>query len=135
MPKYTFEKLLYLTLPLGGGFLLRNSFATGEFKGEPFTFKMNEEWCTIYPEKEDSSEAKSHIHLRWRNLKFAQIVEIEKRTPQLRFFENESDSNLDTKAPFVFVFPSFYDWRNEATPIIENQNVFKKMGRKSWENF
>ena len=131
----SFKKLLGLTLPLGGGFLLRNSFGTGEFKGELFNFRLKGEWCTIYPKGAESSEERSHIHLRWKNLRFAQVVEIEKRTPQLRFFEKEEDSQLDSKAPFVYVFPSFYDWGNEAKPIMENQNLYTEWVNNNGKSF
>ncbi|MFZ8934518.1 MAG: hypothetical protein ACO20H_12275 [Bacteriovoracaceae bacterium] len=125
-----FETLLKSVLVLEGTFLLRNEFATGEFKDGPYTYKKSDVWLTLYPASEQNSERASHIHFRWQELKYAQIKRPEKRTPQLQFFDKDRE-----KAPFVFTFPSFYDWSHEASPIIENQNKFHEWVKQWGEEF
>ncbi len=124
--KTTFETLLQSVLKLSGTFLMRNEFSTGEFKDGPYTYKTGKGWITIYPQKEESSERASHIHMRAEKVAFAKIVTFEKRTPQLQFFDQDRE-----KAPFVFTFPSFYDWANEASPIEKNQVLFREW-RSQW---
>ena len=131
----SFPKLLELLLPLGGGFILRNSFSTGEYKGEEFTFKLSEKWCTIYPKKAESSEDLSHIHLKWGSLKYAEIKETDKRTPQLGFWEEKEHFSEVIKPPFVYVFPSFFDWGNNAEPILENQKIYSDWILKYGKHF
>lgn len=129
----SFVSLLDALIPLGGGFILRNSFSTAELKGEIYTFKVGGDWVTIFPKRASSSEEFPHIHLKWKEVTFGVIRDYEKRTSQLTFWEKLEDFNEDLKPPFAFVFPSFFDWKNEAAPILKNRELFnnwiEKYGR------
>jgi hypothetical protein len=133
MKERTFLELLDLTLPLGGGLILRNAFATGEFKGKSYIYKAGKSWCTIYPESSSNSEEKEHIHIKRGQFHYAALFEPEKRTPQLTFWEDEASSRPflqkeagGKKPPFVYIFPPFYDWDLKALPIEDNQALYHK---------
>ena len=142
MKKLTFSEILDLTLPLGGGLILRNQFATGEYKGKAYIYKMSKSWCTIYPKKCSNPEEEEHIHLKMGHFHFASLFLPEKRTPQLTFWQNKEDATPfltkekeAIKPPFVYVFPSFYDWSKEASPIQKNQEVFQSWLENNGKTF
>jgi hypothetical protein len=137
-----FANLLDSILPLGGGFIIRNQFASGEYKGEQFTYKIHGDWCTIYPSSAKNSEEKGHIHIRYKEIRYAEIFIPERQTPRLTFWMNEQDSlayfkreENTPKPPFVYIFPSFYDWKNQARPIEENQNIFNNWTNQLGKSF
>lgn len=105
--------------------LLRNPYGTTEIRGADLAIKEHGDWVTIYHRSAASSESRSHLHLRHRSLRYAEIQERPGMTPVLAFWPDADSVRHTTKPPLAMTFPSFYDWAADKAPIQENHAYFQ----------
>jgi hypothetical protein len=125
--------LIRSLLEFQGTVILRNTGGTMELRGEDLALKYSESWLTIYHAGAEHSEHRSHLHLRRGIYRYACVMEVEKGTPRLAFWEWAADAEAlragvadAFKGPFVMFFASFYDWQRGGAPLPENRARFEQ---------
>ncbi|MGE3536438.1 MAG: hypothetical protein AB7N91_03260 [Candidatus Tectimicrobiota bacterium] len=112
------KTLLEQLLTMDGAFVLCNAHGSLEFRGQDFYLSSYQDWLTIYHSTPKNPESQSHLHLKWRTLRTAVVIQEPEKTPYLAFYgtpEATADEPL-----LIWYFPSFYDWSNGKTAIPAN---------------
>ena len=122
----TIKALLDTLIGMDGVFILRNGFGSMELHGQDFYLSSYQEWLTIYHTTTPRSpESRSHLHLRWQELRSAELREEEGHTSHLAFFGTpEPPVSEDVEPLLVWYFPSFYDWSHNKADIPENLALY-----------
>ena len=123
--KWTLPRLMRHMLANCHVILLRNQFGTTELRGEDLTIKEHGDWITISHRTAPIIESRSHLHLRHRLLRYAQVQERKGLTPVLAFWPDRSQVRTEHKPPLAMMFPSFFNWSGDKEPILENQTFFQ----------
>lgn len=97
-----------------GTFILRNEHGSMELRGDDLYLHPYQEWLTIYHATPANPESQSHLHLKWRTLRAAAVMQEEGQTPHLAFYRT-GDASGD--ASLLWYFPSFYDWAHGKAEI------------------
>ncbi len=105
--------------------LLRNPYGTTELRGDDLAIKEHGDWVTISHRTAPAIESRSHLHLRHRLLRYAEVRERKGLTPVLAFWPDRDQVSTEQKPPLAMMFPSFYDWSGNKEPILENQATFE----------
>lgn len=105
--------------------LLRNEYGTTEIRGNDLAIKEHGDWVTISHGTAPKIELRSHLHLRHRLLRYAEVQEPEGRTPVLAFWPDRDQVSTEHKPPLAMMFPSFYNWNKNKEPIPENFEYFQ----------
>jgi len=105
--------------------ILRNPKGTVELKGADLTIKEHGDWITIFHGSCQSSEQRSHLHLRKKSYHYACIRETEGYTPQMTFWIRQEDV-CDDKPEFAVYFPSFYDWSEGKKPLLDHHQHYRE---------
>ena len=123
--KWTLPRLMRHMLANCHVILLRNQFGTTELRGEDLAIKEHGDWITISHRTAPIIESRSHLHLRHRLLRYAQVQERKGLTPVLAFWPDRSQVSTEHKPPLAMMFPSFFNWSGDKEPILENQTFFQ----------
>ncbi len=115
------EDLLADLIAIQGVFILQNAHGSMELQGDDLYLNPTEEWITIYHEGASNPESQSHLHLRRAMLRSARIERVAEDTPHLQFFQTPKPSG---ESSLAWYFPSFYDYRQGKSDILENQKVY-----------
>ncbi len=118
----TAQALLDILLGMDGAFILENPHGAMELRGTDLYMSHANNWVTIYHKGLEDPESRSHFHLKWRTLKWAQVGEEEGQTPHLAFF---SAPEPDGDPLLVWYFPSFYDWAQNKAEILAHKTIYE----------
>ncbi|MGC6510879.1 MAG: hypothetical protein ACON4U_20855 [Myxococcota bacterium] len=122
---WTFPRLVRTMLANCQVILLRNKFGTTELRGEDLTIKEHGDWVTISHRTAPAIELRSHMHLRHRLLRYAEVQERKGLTPILAFWPDREQVSTEHKPPLAMMFPTFFNWSDNKSPNIENQTLFQ----------
>ncbi|ETX02792.1 MAG: hypothetical protein ETSY1_02270 [Candidatus Entotheonella factor] len=126
-----FKDLLDILIRMNGAFVFYNAHGAMELRGADFYMSPSTHWLTVYHTDASSPESRSHVHLKWRTLESASIVEEEGQTPHLAFFTTTQPVD---EPQFVWYFPDFYDWGNNKAEIPSNiaqyENFVQQYGNR-----
>lgn len=105
--------------------LLRNPYGTTELRGDDLAIKEHGDWVTISHRSAAVIESRSHLHLRHRSLRYAEVQERKGLTPVLAFWPDKDQVSTEQKPPLAMMFPSFYNWAGGKEPIAKNHDYFQ----------
>ena len=112
-----FKDLLEHLVRLDGAFVFYNAHGAMELRGADFYMSPSTDWLTVYHTEASNPESRSHVHLKWRTFKSADVIEETGQTPHLAF--STAPEAVD-EPQLVWYFPSFYDWDNNKAEIPAN---------------
>jgi hypothetical protein len=115
--------------------ILRNPYGTTELRGDDLAIKEHGDWVTVFHRSAPSTETRSHLHLRHRTLRYAEVREREGMTPVLGFWPDLGSVNPDQKPPLAMTFPSFYDWAGNKEPIPDHHDYFQAWVNENGRSF
>lgn len=121
----------------------RNEHGTAELNGDDFFVMESDKWLTLYHEKIDKKESRSHVHLRRGQYRYAEVTEDSGYTPFIAFWCHKDKSDAigdESSASFAIYFPTFYHWHNKGgkegkTTVFENQQFYKDWIAKNGRQF
>ena len=133
--KWTLPRLMRNMLENCQVVLLRNEYGTTELRGDDLAIKEHGDWVTISHGTSPTIELRSHLHLRHKLLRYAEIQEPKNRTPVLAFWPGRAQVSTEHKPPLAMMFPSFYNWSENKAPIDANHKHFQAWVQEHGRHF